>query len=125
MMANYVRRTAAVLLCVAFLAAGCSGGDALTADAGEDFTVGVGDVPSFDGCGSSGEVANYQWTILEAPADMASDAGKVLRGVLSDCSFSLENSMVTDEVGSWTIELIVTDADGNSSSDTVRVDISE
>jgi hypothetical protein len=122
MMMNNVRRVLAVLS-VALVAAACSSGDALEADAGPDFTIAVGDAPSFDGCASSGEVANYQWVILEAPADMASDVGKELRGVLTECSFSLENSMVIDEVGSWTIELLVTDSDGNSSSDSVQVDI--
>jgi hypothetical protein len=122
-MTHNVLRVRTLLLLVVLVAAACSGGNVLNADAGGDFTLAVGDVPSFNGCDSSGEIANYQWIIREAPAGMASDEGKVLRGVLTECSFSLENTMVIGEVGSWTIELIVTDADGNSSADTVQVDI--
>jgi len=67
-------------VCIALLGAAC-GGDA--------DSVAVGGVPSFDGCDSAGDITNYMWVIRSAPPDMASDAGKVLREVLSECSFSL------------------------------------
>jgi len=108
--------------CIALLAAACGDdADSLTADAGPDFTIAVGAVPSFDGCDSAGDITNYKWVVRSAPPNMASDVGKVLREVFNECSFSLVNSMVTDEVGEWTIELVVTDAEGNSRTDSVLV----
>ena len=33
--------------------------------------------------------------------------------------------MIADEVGTWQIELVVSDADGKTSSDTVAVDVTQ
>lgn len=98
----------------------CGGSD-LSADAGQDFSVSVGESPNFDGCGSSGDIANYAWAILEAPGKMADDVGKPLREFDSICSFDLEAAMIADEVGTWVIELTVTDSDGSTKTDTVSV----
>ena len=101
------------------------GSEGLSSDAGEDFTVEVGATPDFDGCGSSGEIVNYAWSIADTPAGRTDDAGKVLREVSTDCAFTLESAMVVDEVGVWTIELAVTDADGASDVDQVEVSVVE
>ncbi len=99
--------------------AGCSSGGAdLNADAGDDFAVDVGSAPTFDGCGSSGDISNYQWTITSAP-EGSGDAGKVLRETAGDCQFELESSMLVDDVGEWTIELVVTDGDSTASDEVV------
>jgi len=121
-MASRTRATT-VLIAIAVIAAGCGGGDSLRADAGSDFSITVGQSPQFDGCGSEGNIVNYQWTIRDTPSDMADDIDKSLREVAGDCSFDLETSMVVDEIGEWTIELEVSDGDGNSSRDTVIVDV--
>lgn len=112
------------LLCMALLAA-CQAGSPIQADAGDDFSIQVGDSPTFDGCGSTGEIVNYRWKILEAPATMPEDAGKVIRSVEPNCSFTLDASMVVDEMGGWVIELQVRDAEGNTSTDTVTVQVLE
>ena len=112
-----------ILAVVVGLAAACGGSDSLRADAGDDFSTPVGVAPTFDGCGSDGDIVNYSWTISAAPESMATDVGKSLRDVTSGCSFELESAMLAEEVGSWTIELVVTDADGNTSSDNVTVDV--
>lgn len=109
---------------VFLLAAGC-GTSGLSADAGSDFSVTVGEAPEFDGCDSSGDITNYQWVIREAPADMADDVGKSIRESMDDCTFTLEAEMLATEVGSWEIELVVTDTDDNTSSDRVTVDVTE
>ncbi|MEL7157709.1 MAG: hypothetical protein AAFN30_14055, partial [Actinomycetota bacterium] len=97
-----------VLAAVAALALGaCSSG--ASADAGEDFSVELGEPPVFDGCGSSGDDLSYTWTIVEAPDDMAEDVGKVLRQSIGECSFTLESDMEVADTGVWTIELLVTD----------------
>lgn len=107
---------------VALMIAGCGDNGGPTADAGADFSVSVGDVPSFDGCASTGDIENYQWTIVRGPDE--ADAGKLLRETMSDCAFELESSMVIDDVGEWTIELSVTDGSA-SSTDQVVVQVVE
>lgn len=115
-------RLVAAAVGLAFLAAGCSGGS-LSADAGEDIDVAVGESPNFDGYRSSGDITNYQWVIREAPASMPGDVDKAIRESMSECSFTLEASMIAEEVGSWTIELLISDADGNTSTDQVMVTV--
>lgn len=107
------------------LAIGCGSGNSLSADAGPDTEVAVGESPTFDGCDSSGDITNYQWVIRQAPESMPQDVDKAIRESMTDCSFTLEASMITDEIGSWTIELIVTDHDGATSSDEVAVTVVE
>jgi len=117
------RAVGALLVSVVVLVGACGGSETLRADAGDDFSTSVGVAPEFDGCGSEGDIVNYSWTITSAPDSMASDVGKSLRDVASGCSFSLESAMLAEEVGSWTIELRVTDADGATNADTVNVDV--
>lgn len=105
--------------------AGCGGGQAPQANAGQDFTVIVGTEPTFDGCASSGDIVNYRWTILEAPATMPEDAGKVIRDIDANCSFTLDANMGVDEVGRWVIELEVTDSEGQTGTDTVTVTVEQ
>ena len=120
-----MRRSLAVTMAAGLFLAACGTEvevGSLTADAGTDFTVAVGDVPTFDGCASSGDISNYEWTIVEGPA--ADDAGKALRETMGSCDFDLENAMVIDDVGEWTIELNITD--GNiSATDEVVVTVTE
>lgn len=94
----------------------------LTADAGEDFTVTVGEEPSFDACESTGDIENYAWTILSAPETVAEDEGKVIREVEPNCSFTLEDPMVVQEVGEWVVELEVQSGD-ETATDTVTVTV--
>lgn len=95
------------------------------AEAGQDFSVIVGEQPTFDGCGSTGEMINYKWTIISAPEQLADDAGKVIRETDPNCSFTLGAAMGVDEVGEWVIELEVQDEAGNTSTDTVTVTVEQ
>jgi hypothetical protein len=99
-------------------------GDAapLAADAGEDFTVTVGEAPVFDACESSGDIDNYAWTIITAPASVPEDEGKVIREIEPNCSFTLEDPMAVQEVGEWVIELEVQSGD-ETATDTVTVSV--
>ena len=74
---------------------------------------------------SSGDIVNYQWTIVEAPATMPGDAGKIIREVDPNCSFTLDANMGVDEVGQWVIELAVTDSEGQTDTDTVTVTVEQ
>lgn len=112
-----------VVCCMA--GAGCGGNTSLSADAGEDFSVAIGEAPEFDGCESLGEISDYRWVITEAPESMAADIGKEIRSSMDQCSFTLESSMVTEDTGSWVIELTVEDADGEVSTDAVTVTVTE
>lgn len=110
---------------LALVATSCSSGDSLAADAGDDFSVGVGESPSFDGCESSGEIANFSWTISEAPDGVADQVGKPIREVSAECSFVLDAAMVPEEVGEWTIELTVSDEAGATSTDSVVIEVTQ
>ena len=120
-----MRTVLAMAVSVMLLAAACGDSDDLKADAGSDFSISVGDAPTFDGCASGGEIQNYRWVIVAAPDIMEGDAGKVIREVEPNCSFTLEASMEVQEVGTWVVELTVTDDSGASSVDTVEVAVTE
>lgn len=108
-----MRRITAILAAGGLALAACGGGagSELVSNAGADFEVTVGEAPVFDGCSSSGEITNYQWTIVEAPASQPDANGKELRTVMSNCEFELENAMTIDDVGEWTIRLVITDGE--------------
>ena len=116
---------AAGALVLAVGAAACSDDDRglPVAVAPEDFSVPVGEAPTFDGCASTGEIVNYAWTLRETPSNMADDVNKPLREQEESCEFTLESNMIVDEVGTWVIELEVSDAQGTASTDTVRVEV--
>ncbi len=115
----------AILVCIlgaGFLTA-CQLVTPFEANAGEDFTVQVGASPTFDGCASVGEIVNYKWTIIKAPDGMADYDGKIIREIDANCSFILEASMLADEAGEWAIELEVSTASRNRSTDMVMVTV--
>jgi len=119
-----MQRIVIALFVVWAAVSGCRGAPALKADAGPDLTVAVKQNPRFDGCASKGNIANYKWTILKAPeGEMAGDAGKVIRDIDANCSFTLEESMTLKHMGVWEIQLEVRDAAGNTSTDTVKTTI--
>ncbi len=104
----------------------CGGSsEATSANAGTDGSVVAGVAPEFDGCESTGDIVNFQWQIVETPADNVDDVGKFLREESTDCAFTLENVMQVDEVGVWTIELTVEDADGAVETDTVEITVTD
>ena len=112
-----------VLALALFGLAACGDDDSLKADAGDDVSVDVGNSPEFDGCSSNGDIVDYQWVIREAPTDMSDRVDKPIRDSSTDCSFTLEAAMLLDEIGTWVIELTVTDAGGATSSDTFSIDV--
>lgn len=101
----------------------CQRQEELCADPGDDLSVPVGERPTFDACRSTGDIANYKWRIISGPENKQEDVEKVIAEVQSNCSFRLEAEMVAEEAGVWEIELQVRDTVGNSSTDTVRVEV--
>jgi hypothetical protein len=118
-----------IFLLVAFVSVACddegTASEAPAADAGANFAIAVGERPRFDGCASSGEIENYKWTILSAPETMSEDTGKVIREREPECAFRLDAQMGVDEIGTWQIQLEVSDAAGNVDTDTVTVTVTE
>lgn len=112
---------AAAIAAFALPLVGCGSDEEVTADAGDDFTVALGEAPVFDGCGSTGDSLRYTWTIVEAPPDMVDDTGKILRQSVDDCAFTLESEMVVADLGTWVIELAVTDGDTTATDQTTVV----
>ena len=117
-----ISRISAMFAAVALVAVGCGGGG-LSANAGADFSISVGESPAFDGCRSEGDIDNYQWTIVKAPSIMEGDAGKVIRDIELSCSFTLEAAMEVQEIGTWVVELTVSDAAGATSTDSVDIEV--
>lgn len=117
------RNAISALVSVLLVVGACGSGSSLKADAGPDSSVAVGDSPTFDGCASEGDIQNYQWRIIEAPDLMEGDSGKLIRETGQGCSFALDAAMGPQEVGTWIVELTVIDAESETSTDTVRVEI--
>ena len=124
----YLSKTARIIgliLALLSMLAACqnSGSPPPQANAGADFSIVAGEKPTFDGCASTGEIVNYKWTIVVASENMPEDAGKVLREMDANCSFTLGAAMGVAEIGEWVIELEVRDATGNTSTDTVGIEV--
>ncbi len=79
---------------------------ALTADAGPDRTVSVGESVQFDGSGSVGSIISYYWSFGD---------GTNATGVAVTHSYS--------SPGVYTVTLIVIDTSGNVASDTAQVTV--
>jgi hypothetical protein len=116
-------KTYLALLVIVGLALGACGGGSLNADAGSDVRVSVGGQIRFDGSGSTGDIVNCRWTILDPPEEMAEDAGKIIRDSASDCAFTLDEEMTRQYIGEWLVELEVTDSAGNADTDTMAIEV--
>ncbi len=85
--------------------------DPPVADAGDDASITVGTVHTFDGSGSSADVSNYTWTFVYNGATVT------LYGVGPSHTFGI--------VGVYTVTLTVADAEGLTATDTVVVTVTE
>ena len=120
-----MKKFAILIAAIGLFASACtSDASAVSSNAGTDFAVTVGEAPEFDGCASTpvDEIENFEWVIVEGPNP--DDVGKALRAEQATCSFILENTMVIEDVGQWTIELTVTDG-SEQDADQVVVDVVE
>ena len=111
-----------VYLVMALFFVGC-GGDSLEADAGPDFSLVLGESPEFDGCNSVGDIQRYEWIIRDAPAAGIAAIGTTLSAE-SGCTHTVD-PMDVDDLGVWTVELVVTDTKGTSATDEVMILVSQ
>lgn len=88
---------------------------ALVADAGRDFTVKKGQVISLSGANSkasNGTISEYHWKILDKPAD---SSARIFRNQ------STKTNFVADAVGTFIVQLSVTDKAGLTAQDSVVI----
>ncbi|RRA99906.1 right-handed parallel beta-helix repeat-containing protein [Larkinella rosea] len=118
------KRAFAILLSATFLVAGCKKDDVdpapnppvntLTANAGADQEVQVGETVKLDGSASvdtKGAPLTYQWTIATKPAKSTAAI---------TAATTVKPTFVPDEVGDYELELTVSNANG-SSKDKVKI----
>jgi len=93
------------------------GNAAPTANAGMDQSIQFGQTATLDGSGSSdpdGDLLSYQWTLVSAPAGSSA----TLSG-----DQSITPSLLPDAVGSYQLQLVVSDAEFDSAPDRVTVNV--
>ena len=96
------------------------------ADAGPDIFVHLGETASLDGSLSvdldGGKIVHYHWSIRAAPEGRQDEVGRVLQeGDVAVCTTDL--AMNEDNLGQWTIELRVTDDEGQSATDEMMLTV--
>jgi uncharacterized cupredoxin-like copper-binding protein len=104
-----------MIIPIAALLAACGPNSAPEADAGPDQTVGVGDMVTLDGSGSTdpeGDPLSWSWAFNSRPSSSAV--------ALSDPS-AVEPTFTVDIPGSYEIRLVVDDGELESDPDTVVV----
>jgi len=91
------------------------------ADAGPDVTARVGVTVSFDGSSSvdldGGKIVYYHWSIRAAPEGLQDEVGRVLAEGQDAAVCTTDLALNEDNLGQWTIELTVTDDEGQSATD--------
>jgi hypothetical protein len=91
------------------------------ADAGPDATAHVGETVSLDGSSSTdldgGPILYYRWSIRFAPEERQDAVGRVLEEGQDAAVCTTDLALSEDNVGQWTVELKVTDDEGQSAID--------
>jgi hypothetical protein len=91
----------------------------------DDVTLQQGEALILDATQSAGNVADYKWTIVDAPAGAESVKGQVIREGSSG-NVSLEPADYAQyfpTAGSYTVQLTVTDNAGQSSNTNFTIDV--
>lgn len=98
------------------------------ANAGNDQTVEAGKIMTYDASGSSdpsgGSIVKYEWKIAGAPPGHESIIGNVLHSG-PDAKWTTSWVMKSSDVGQWTMELMVTDNEGNTAVDSAVITVTE
>jgi hypothetical protein len=97
------------------------------AKAGPDVVVHVGEGLSCDGSSSvdldGGKIVYYQWRIAAAPEGRQDEVGRILREGQDAATCPPDLLFNSEDLGEWTIELKVTDDEGQSATDDLVVTV--
>ena len=97
------------------------------ANAGPDIIAHVGETASFDGSLSvdldGGKIVYYHWSITAAPEGRQDEVGRVLQQGQDAAVWTTESALANEDVGEWTIELRVTDDEGQSATDEMTLTV--
>ena len=97
------------------------------ANAGPDMRVRVGERVSYNGSQSvdldGGKIVYYHWSIRAAPEGRQDEVGRVLQEGQDATVCTTDLAMHEDNLGQWTIELRVTDDEGQSATDEMMVTV--
>ena len=124
-----VRRTLHLLMVVAAVLTGCALATKAppVANAGPDVTVHVGETVSLDGSSSidldGGPIVYYHWSIRAAPEGRQDEVGRVLQEGQDAAVCTTDLAMNEDNLGQWTVELRVTDDEGQSATDEMMLTV--
>jgi len=91
----------------------------------DDVTVRQGEQLILDATQSAGNIADYKWTITKAPTGAESVVGRVINEGSSG-NVTLDPNVYTTYfpmAGNYTVQLTVTDAQGQTSSDDFTIDV--
>jgi len=95
--------------------------------AGPDIIAHVGETVSFDGSLSvdldGGKIVYYHWSIRAAPEGRQDEVGRVLQEGQDAAVCTTDLAMNEDNLGQWTIELKVTDDEGQSATDEMMLTV--
>ena len=95
------------------------------ANAGPDLVVHAGETVSFDGSSSvdldGGQIVYYHWRTTAAPEGRETEVDRVLREGENAALWTSDSPIGAEDLGEWVIELTVTDDEGQSATDDMKL----
>jgi hypothetical protein len=118
-----------LLIALALVVTGCALATKAppVANAGPDLTAKVGETVYYDGSKSGdldgGRIVYYKWYIMGAPEGREDQIGVVIREGEDAGTWTTNSPFAEEDLGQWTIELRVTDDEGQSATDDLMLTV--